>query len=151
MESYSNLRVCTYIPYYLNDTNFTYSQWNTAFGGASAAIPAISSSIAQQSPPPYTPSSMTSQTTPSLQKSMPQQQHSYPITSTVPTLSRQQNSSQLPGYTTHIPSTPSFVTSSMWRDTVASTYDPGVLKRRWNGGGDDSNFPLDNVQSKRRG
>ena len=26
---------------------------------------------------------------------------------------------------------PTFVTSSMWRDTVADTYDPGRLKRQW--------------------
>lgn len=127
------------------DTNRVHRQWNTAFGGAT------SSSIPQQSPPLYPPSSIATQSTSSLHDSMNQPQQSYSTPTTIPSLSRHQTAPQTTAYTTHAPPTPSFVTSSMWRDTVASTLDAGALKkRRWNGNGDDFNYLQGNVQSKRR-
>lgn len=40
---------------------------------------------------------------------------------------------------------PTFVSPSMWRDTVASTFDPGGLKRRW-----DPGAPHMNGESSKR-
>jgi hypothetical protein len=134
----------------LECTEYASSQWSTAFGAASGAMPSASTSIPQLSPPLYPPPSSTPQTTSSLQRSVQQQPQSYPLTSTVPSLVRHQTAPQLPAFAAHVPPTPSFVTSSMWRDTVASTYDPGASKRRWDGGGDAFDFLLNNAQPKRR-
>ena len=133
---------------HIENTNDSFSQWSTAFGtsSGSSAIPPASGSISQHSPPLYTSSAISTHPISSIQSSIPQQQQSYPFTSSMPPLSRVQTAPQISPYTTP---TPSFVTSSMWRDTVASTYDSAGLKRRW-GGGDDSSFLLDTTQTKRR-
>ena len=41
---------------------------------------------------------------------------------------------------------PSFVTSNMWRESIANTYERGQLKRGWD---QQSSFLVDPVQSKR--
>ena len=116
--------------------NHTSSQWDTAFGTPSSSISTSATTMTQQSPTMYTPSNTSSHDLPHLVDAM--QQH-YPLPtnmSTMPQLAHQ------PAYTT----TPSFVSPSMWQDTVASTYDPGSLKRRWDTG---SSFFHDSQQVKR--
>ncbi|KAK4691218.1 hypothetical protein P7C71_g5734, partial [Lecanoromycetidae sp. Uapishka_2] len=120
-----------------------FAQWNTAFLSPAAASAAPSNSLPQQSPPIYPPSSMSSQPIPSLQHQQSYPEQSYSSQSTAPSLSRVNTAPHISSYSSPAPS---FVTSSMWRDTVASTYDPGGLKRRYDS---DSNFLLDTVQNKR--
>lgn len=124
-----------------SDTNKSSSQWNTAFETPPSIIDANNSSLPQSSPPLYTPSSMGSSDLSLLHDSMQQQQYS-PASSMAP-LSQIQPTSSQPSYTS---AGHSFVTSSMWRDTVASTYDPNGLKRRWD---IESSFLIDPVQQKR--
>lgn len=141
MEPNANLQVCFVTAASRLDTDSPCSQWSTAFPPPAVTL-AASGSLPQQSPPLYPPSSTSQQPTSNLQNNLHQSQQSYPLTSTMPSLPRMSSASQIPEYT------PSFVTSSMWRDTVASTYDPGGLKRRW-APNDDSEFLLDSVQVKR--
>lgn len=122
-------------------TNKSNSQWNTAFETPSSILDANNNSLAQTSPPLYTSLSVGSTDLPPLHDNMQQQQ--YPATSSMAPLSRIQPVSSQPTYTSV---GPSFVTSSMWRDTVASTYDPNGRKRGWDM---ESSFIMDPAQPKR--
>lgn len=122
-------------------TNKSRSQWNTAFETPPSVIDASNNSLAPHSPPLYAPLSVGSNDLPPLHDNM-QQQH-YSAASSMAPLSRVQPVSSQSSYTS---AGPSFVTSSMWRDTVANTYDPNGLKRRWDIG---SSFLTDPAQAKR--
>lgn len=118
-----------------------FDQWTTAFGTPSSMIGANNNQLPEPSPPLYTPPSIGSHDLPPLHDAMQQQQ--YPAQSSMPPLSRIQSVPSQPSYTS---AGPLFVTSSMWRDTVANTYDPGGQKRRWDM---ETNFLVEPVQSKR--
>ena len=127
------------------ETDKTDSQWNTAFGNTNNIITSTTTPMPEPSPPLYTASSVSSQDLPHLQDAM--QQSSYQLSSSMAPIS------QLPPQSVSIPRTPSytsagpsFVTPGMWRDTVASTYDPGGLKRRWDM---ETSFLIDPMQNKR--
>lgn len=124
-----------------SNTNKSDSQWTTAFGTPSSMIGANNNQLPEPSPPLYTPPSIGSHDLPPLHDAMQQQQ--YPAQSSMPPLSRIQSVPSQPSYTS---AGPLFVTSSMWRDTVANTYDPGGQKRRWDM---ETNFLVEPVQSKR--
>ncbi|KAF6233432.1 hypothetical protein HO173_008364 [Letharia columbiana] len=117
------------------------AQWNNAFGPAADSTVQSNISIPQQSPQMYTPSSSSQPS-----HTFYQQPASYPVHSSMPSLSRHQTAPQLPVYTAPAPS---FVTSSMWRDTVASTYDPAGNKRRWDLE-ENGTFQMDNPIQKKR-
>ena len=73
------------------------------------------------------------------------QQHQYSMPTTMASIPQVQPvTTQMPTYD---PTGPNFVTSSMWRDTVASTYDPGGNKRRWDV---DSSYLVDPAQAHKR-
>lgn len=137
-DSHFCVRILLYKP--LTHADSSNSQWNNAFGPGAASTSPNNLSLPQHSPPIYTP--------PSSQQpqSYYQQPASYPVHSSVPSLSRHQTAPQLPAHT--VP-TPSFVTSSMWRDTVASTYDPAANKRRWDLE-ENGTFQMDNPVLKKR-
>jgi len=128
------------------------SQWTTAFGTPSSTMSASVSSLNQQSQSPtmYTPSASGSDL-PHLHDAMQQQQQPQfalpPNMVPVPQMQRPPPppQQQTPPYAA--PSH-SYVSPSMWQDTVASTYDPsGSLKRRWDMGG--SAYMNDQTQVKR--
>lgn len=105
-----------------------FDQWNTAFGTPSSNISVPANSINQPSPTMYTPSNTSSHDLPHLQDATQQSLYPMPVNmSQMPQMSLPQTS----GYSSigH-----SFVSPSMWQDTVASTYEPGRLKRRWDMG-----------------
>lgn len=116
------------------------SQWNTAFGTPSSNISVPTNSINQPSPTMYTPSNTSSHDLPHLQDVA--QQSLYPIPVNVAQMA-QMSLPQAPSYASvgH-----AFVSPSMWQDTVASTYEPGRLKRRWDMG---SSYFNDSSQVKR--
>ena len=122
----------------------TGSSWNTAFGTPTAPMASKTMLVPQQpSPDLYPPSSLPTHPIPPLQSQQSYPEQTYPVSSETPSLSRVQTAPQLPAFPSP---TPSFVTSSMWRDTVASTYDPRALKRGWD---TDHSFFDDQVQVKR--
>ncbi|KAL8779398.1 MAG: hypothetical protein Q9213_006966 [Squamulea squamosa] len=125
-----------------------FDQWNTAFGTPATAIQNSGVIQNQPSPPIYTPNSVGSYDMPHVNESIQQQQQQYPMQSTMAPLQQCQPAPQIPQYATTTP-TPSFVTSSMWRDTVASTYDPGGIKRRWDAEDSFLNGVIDTVSPKR--
>ena len=122
------------------NTNKSNSQWTTAFETPSSIVN-VSSNLAQSSSPLYTPTALGSHDLPPLNDAMQQQQYSASLS--MAPLSRMQSVLPQPSYTS---AGPSFVTSSMWRDTVASTFDPEGLKRRCDM---ESSFLIDPVQQKR--
>lgn len=124
-----------------SNTNKSDSQWTTAFGTPSSMLGANNNHLSEPSPPLYTPVSVGSHDLPPLHDAM--QQQPYPVQSSMAPLSRIQSLPSQPSYTS---AGPSFVSSSMWRDTVANTYDPGGLKRRWDM---ESTFLIEPVPSKR--
>lgn len=120
-------------------TNKVNSQWNTAFGTSNDLVSTSTLPVPQPSPPLYTSSAIGSHELPPLHDTMQrptQQQYSVQSSIEAPAVMSQ------PSYSS--PS-PSFVTSSMWRDTVANTYDPGGHKRRWEV---ETNFLVDITQAK---
>ncbi|KAL9599668.1 MAG: hypothetical protein Q9219_003656 [cf. Caloplaca sp. 3 TL-2023] len=119
-----------------------FDQWNTAFGTPASTV-SNSLNSGQPSPPMYTPNSVASHDMAHVNESVRQQQQQYPMQSTMAPLQQIQPSPQMPSYAS---TSPSFVTSSMWRDTVANTYDPGGMKRRWEM---DSSHLIDIVSPKR--
>lgn len=121
--------------------NANDSQWNNVFGPAAAPTSQTNLAMPQQSPPIYPPS-----TSSQMPHTLYLPQHSYPLQSNMPSLSRHQTAPQLPVYPAPAPS---FVTSSMWRDTVASTYDPAGNKRRWDME-ENGTFHMDNPVQKKR-
>ncbi|KAI4207254.1 MAG: hypothetical protein LQ348_000639 [Seirophora lacunosa] len=121
------------------DPTGIFDQWNTAFP-TPASMMSNTMNGSQPSPPIYTPNSIASQDMAHVNESIQQQQQQYPMQCTMPPLQQVQPS---PSY----PSTaPSFVTPNMWRDTVANTYDPGGMKRRWEM---DSSHLIEIVSPKR--
>ncbi|MCJ1341560.1 hypothetical protein MMC09_006856 [Bachmanniomyces sp. S44760] len=118
------------------------SQWNTAFG-TTPVNSNITNTVTQSSPTVYTPSSISSHDLPHLQDAMLQQQ-AYPLQQQATPLTHLQRS-QTNSYTS---TSPSFVSPSMWQDTVASTFDPGGLKRRWNPASSYFGEPTMNKRSK---
>ena len=109
------------------NANRPRSQWNTAFGTPPSTASVQGSMNAQQSPTMYSAASSTvgSHDISQVHDALQQQRHyqTPPITTPV---------SQQPSYT----AAPNpYVTPSMWQDTVASTYVPNDLKRRWDGAG----------------
>ncbi|KAL8732632.1 MAG: hypothetical protein Q9166_002607 [cf. Caloplaca sp. 2 TL-2023] len=122
-----------------------FDSWNTAFGTPATTTQNIVNH-SQPSPPIYTPNSIASYDMPHVSESIQRQQQQYPMQSTMAPLPQVQPAPQMPQYATP---TPSFVTSSMWRDTVASTYDPGGMKRRWDAEDSFLNGVIDTVSPKR--
>ena len=117
------------------------SQWTTAFGTPASMIGANANVLPQHSPPLYPPSSATSHPLPPVNDPISPNQHRQYSVNT--------NATHGPSETIQAsyPSVdPSFVTSTMWRDTVASTFDPHGLKRRWDV---ESPFVVEPVQQKR--
>ena len=126
-----------------SNTNNFDSQWNTAFGTPGSMIGAGNNGTAQPSPPLYTPTSIGAPDIPPLHNVMQPQQQQYSAPSSITPLSQNQPLTTQSCY----PSiAQSFVTPSMWRDTVASTFDSGGQKRRWDM---ESSYLIDPVQSKR--
>lgn len=129
-----------------SSTNKLNSQWNTAFGPPNGLVSPRTVPMPQPSPPLYTSSTIGSHELPPLHDAMqPQTQQQYSVQSSIapiPTIPEAPAVMSQPSYNS--PS-PSFVTSSMWRDTVANTYDPGGHKRRWEV---DTNFLVDLTQPK---
>ncbi|KAL8922031.1 MAG: hypothetical protein Q9172_003747 [Xanthocarpia lactea] len=125
-----------------------FDQWNTAFGTPASAVQSSRVIHNQPSPPIYTPNSIGSYDMPHVNESIQQQQQQYPMQSTMAPLPQCQPAPQMPQYPITAPA-PSFVTSSMWRDTVASTYDPGGMKRRWDAEDSFLNGVIDTVSPKR--
>ena len=129
--------------YFYKDDNtaliFGYRGWNAAFGEHSASMAEVSATIAQQSPPLYAPTSLGMQSHSPLPGIV---QANYTMPSSIPPLPRS-NTSQIP---TMSSSEPSFVTSNMWRESVANTYDRAPLKRGWD---QQSSLLVDPMQSKR--
>lgn len=121
------------------NTNKLNSQWTTAFEIPSS-IMNVSNNLPQSSSALYTPTTLGAHDLPPLHDAM--QQH-YSASLSMAPLSRMQSVLPQPSYTS---AGPSFVTSSMWRDTVASTFDPGGLKRRWDM---ESSSLIDPMQPKR--
>ena len=100
------------------------SQWTNAFGTPTSTM---SATATQHSPTMYnTPSTVSSHDLPHLQDTM--QQPMYPLPVQQMTSVPQSVHHHAPSYTSV---GPSFVSPSMWQDTVASTYDSAGLKRRW--------------------
>ena len=103
------------------------SQWNTAFGTPSTRIVAVAAPGSQ--PPLSSPANAASTQGPlDIPRLNEEQQQSYQFAASMAPLPQVQQVSQPASYHQF---EPSFVSPSMWRDTVASTYDPGGLKRRW--------------------
>ena len=131
-----------------SDANPPRSQWTTAFGTPSSTMSASVSSLNQQSQSPtmYTPSASGSDL-PHLHDSMQQQQPQFALPpNMVPVPQMQPPTSQQPP--PYAAPSHSYVSPSMWQDTVASTYDPsGSLKRRWDMGA--SAYMNDQTQVKR--
>ncbi|KAI9880132.1 MAG: hypothetical protein M1830_005161 [Pleopsidium flavum] len=107
-----------------------FDQWNTAFGPPQSNITAASSTVSQTSPPLNMPPTSSGHDLTQTQATV--QQH-YPNTSGMAPLPHVQ---QMPPAVYTSPG-PAFVSPSMWRDTVASTFGPGGLKRRWDLGASD--------------
>lgn len=129
-----------------SDANPPRSQWTTAFGTPSSTMSASVSSMNQpsQSPTMYTPSASGSDL-PHLHDAMSQQQPQFALPPNMVPTPQMQAPPQAPPYAA--PSH-SYVSPSMWQDTVASTYDPsGSLKRRWDMGA--SAYMNDQTQVKR--
>lgn len=138
-------RIFEYVPdTFLQDSGADkkHSQWNTAFGTSQTNTQNMMNS-SQPSPPVYTPPSVASYDMSHVTESMQQQQQQFPMQSTMAPIQPVQPAPQMPSYANP---TPSFVTSSMWRDTVANTYDPGGTKRLWDL---ESSFLADTVAPKR--
>lgn len=129
-----------------SSTNKLNSQWNTAFGTPNSLVNTRAVPMPQPSPPLYTSSTIGSHELPPVQDAMQRPtQEQYSVQSSIapiPAIPEAPAVMSQPSYTS--PS-PSFVTSSMWRDTVANTYDPGGHKRRWEV---ETNFLVDLTQPK---
>ncbi|KAI4086898.1 MAG: hypothetical protein LQ339_008984 [Xanthoria mediterranea] len=142
---------------HIDNLGFDHSEWNPSkiFENWDTAFPTPASTMqngsmihSQPSPPIYTPNSIGSYDMPHVNESLQQQQQQYPMQSTMAPLQQCQPALQMPQYATTTP-TPSFVTSSMWRDTVASTFDPGGMKRRWDAEDSFLSGVIDTVSPKR--
>ena len=132
-------------PKVMLETDKSNSQWNTAFGNTSTIMTSTTTPMPEPSPPLYTASSVSSQDLPHLQDAM--QQTPYQLSTSMAPLSQPPPQSMSIPRTPSYPSAgPNFVTPGMWRDTVASTYDPGGLKRRWDM---ETSFLIDPLQNKR--
>lgn len=131
------------LPFTKSQANKILRGWNAAFGENSASMAEVSATVSQQSPPIYHPTSLGNLNPPYLSNNNLQQQP-YSIPPSIPPLPQQKNPVQMP--TSSTAGEPSFVTSSMWRDSLANTWDRSGLKRGWDT--QDSYFG-DPVQTKR--
>lgn len=132
-------------PKVTRETDKSNSQWNTAFGNTSSIMTSATTPMPEPSPPLYAASSVSSQDLPHLQDAM--RQNAYQMSTSMAPLSQiPPQSMPLPRTPLYTSAGPNFVTPGMWRDTVASTYDPGGLKRRWDM---EASFLVDPMQNKR--
>jgi hypothetical protein len=102
------------------------SQWHTAFG-----TPPPSNMVGTPMAPPYSPTASTVSHDLSHVENM--SQPPYSVTSNMTPISQIQGVANTYSPPTSHPN--SYVSPSMWRDTVANTYVPNDLKRRWDGVG----------------
>lgn len=123
-------------------TDYRSSHWNTAFPTPASMI-SNTMNGSQPSPPMYTPNSVASHDMAYVNECMQQQQQQYPMQSTMAPLQQVQPAPEMPSCST---TEPLFVTSNMWRDTVASTYGAGGMKRQREM---DSSHLIDIVSPKR--
>ena len=111
------------------------SQWHTAFGTPTSTGTAPGSAVPltnPQSPTIYSSSASTvSHDIPGAPEAIPSAQY---MPSSIPTANPNVTASA--AYAA--PMGQSFITSQMWQDTVASTYVPRDLKRRWDSVGEPS-------------
>lgn len=127
-------------------TNKLNSQWNTAFGTSNDLVSTRTIPMPQPSPPLYTSSAIGSHELPPTHDAMQRQtQQQYSVQSSIAPIPVIPEASAVMSQPSYTSPSPSFVTSRMWRDTVANTYDPGGLKRRWEV---ETNFLVDLTQPK---
>lgn len=129
-----------------SSTNKVNSQWNTAFGTSNDLVSTRTVPVPQPSPPLYTSSAIRSHEQTPLHDAMqrPTQQQ-YSVQSSIAPIPAMPEAPAVMSQPSYTSPSPSFVTSSMWRDTVANTYDPGGHKRRWEV---ETNFLVDLTQPK---
>lgn len=112
------------------NANIPRSQWTTAFGTSPPSTISLTTGNVPQ--PPYSPTASTvSHDLSHVADQLQQQQQQYSVTSNMspaPQIQAQRNVYSPP---TSNPS--SYVTPTMWQDTVANTYVSNDLKRRWDG------------------
>ena len=111
----------------LAELSLTYdSQWNTSFGAAA---------LQQNQPPP------------------PMRSNTIPDITSLPDMQGQgllplpMGANNMPGGAYTGPPQPSFVSPSMWQESVASVYEGGLMKRPWDY---DNNNNMVNQAMKRR-
>ena len=113
--------------------------FNAAFGENSASMADVSATVAQQSPPLFQSASTYLQSHTPMNSGIPQP---YSIPPSIPPLPRSDSNA-------HISASsgmePSFVTSHMFRESIANTYDRSALKRGW----DQTSYLGDPMQAKR--
>jgi hypothetical protein len=113
-----------------NVANPPPSRWNAAFGTPPpSSMSGTATSMNQPSPTIYSASStVASHDLPHLHDAMSQHQH-YALPSNMPPVSQMPP----PGQTSFTPPNPqaSFVSPTMWQDTVAGSFSSHGLKRRW--------------------
>lgn len=130
-----------------SSTNKLNSQWNTAFGTSNGLVSTGTVTMPQPSPPLYTSSAIGSHELPPLHDVMQRQtQQQYSVQSSTAPISAIPEAPAVISQPSYTSQSPSFVTSSMWRETVANTYDPGGHKRRWEA--ETNNFLVDLTQPK---
>lgn len=100
----------------------------------------ITATVSQQSPPLYPPADMGMHNEAMLGNSG--MHHPYAIPPEIPPLPHQNTSHLSSAGTTE----PSFVSSSMWRDSIANAFDRSGLKRGWD---DQNSYFTGAVPSKR--
>ena len=108
-----------------------FDKWHTAFGTPTNSF--TDASVPQPSPPMITPTSISSHDfTQFSGDTLPSQQPATAQYNMTPTTSPAMlHTHSMPSVPSYSVTSPSFVTSSMWRDTVASTFNSGGTKRGW--------------------
>lgn len=125
------LKIDTSVTLKSNAANGHKSQWNAAFGTPASTI--SSGHLHNQgSPPPamYSPAASTAGSGGDMAGDLPghsPQPQAYSVSNSMSSAAQMQAASA--SFATQ--STPQFISPSMWQDTVASTYIPNDLKRRW--------------------
>lgn len=99
----------------------------------------ISATVSQQSPPLYHPTSLGMPTQSPMGQAV---QQPYAIPPHIPPLP-QTNTNPMPN---GVNNEPSFVSPSMWRDSIASTWDRAGMKRGWD---DQNSYFADSIPAKR--
>lgn len=113
--------------------------WNAAFGENSASMAEISATVSQQSPPLYHPTSLGLPPQSAMGSTV---QQPYSIPPHIPPLPQQTPNQMSNG----VSNEPSFVSPSMWRDSIASTWDRTGMKRGWD---DQNSYFADSMPAKR--